>query len=143
MGWEQWPAVFPLYFQRRHSAAAIAARTCRLTDLRALRTKPPSRSGWGSQSRCYFVGGSEAPNIMRSGEAALVHLCQEKRARPSQRTCPATSSCSLAQLLRRLPPSGSVPVHHTRGVPTAFHSHISRKRCRASIKASEFKAKCL
>ena len=47
--------------------------------------------------RC-FIGGSDARIIMGSDEAALVRLDGgRKGVKPSQRTCLATSSCSLAQ----------------------------------------------
>ena len=44
MGWEQWPAVFPLYFQRRHSAARcsrpLRAATCDDPSVAGVQVQP-------------------------------------------------------------------------------------------------------
>ena len=49
-----------------------------------------------NSGRSHFIGGSDARIIMGDDEAALLRLWRESAARPSPRTCPATSSSSSA-----------------------------------------------
>ena len=45
--------------------------------------------------RRHLIGGSDARTIMGDDENALLRLWREKRAKPSRRISPATSSFSL------------------------------------------------
>ena len=73
------------------------------------------------RTRRDFIGGSDARIIMGSDEAALAGSGARNGARPSRRTCPATSSCSSG------PPPRSSTAPGTSATPGGRSRDVQRR----------------